>query len=73
MRSGTPNAARSHVLTSVPDEDAWRNYLNMGDDNLPGVLLLDESGRVLWSHVGVFDPNEYEHLKTVAAIVVGHQ
>lgn len=73
MRSGTPNAARSHVLTSVSDEDAWRNYLNMGDDNLPGVLLLDESGRVLWSHVGVFDPNEYEHLKTVAAIVVGHQ
>lgn len=73
MRGGTPDAARSHVLTSTSDEDAWKNYLNLRDDKLPGVLLLDESGRVLWSHVGVFDPDEYEELKTIARNTLGQQ
>ena len=73
MRGGTPEIARSHVLTSASDEDAWKNYLNMHDDSLPGVLLLDESGHVLWSHLGVFSPNEYAELKTAAATALGHQ
>jgi hypothetical protein len=72
MRSGTPNAVRSHVLTSASDEDAWKNYLGMGNDSLPGVLLFDESGHALWSHVGVFDVHEYEALKTAAGAALGH-
>jgi len=63
MRRGTPEAARSHVLTCTSDEAAWKKYLAMSDDSLPGVLLLDESGRLLWSYTGIFDPDRYQALK----------
>jgi hypothetical protein len=72
MRSGTPEAARSHVLTSASDEDIWKKYLGMSNDNLPALLLLDESGHVLWRHVGVFDPGEYEKLKKAAGAALAH-
>jgi hypothetical protein len=72
MRSGTQDAARSHVVTSASDEDAWKNYIGMRDDTLPGIVLLDESGCVLWRHVGLFDAHEYEALKAVAITALGH-
>ncbi|MBV9497810.1 MAG: hypothetical protein JO138_00405 [Acidobacteriaceae bacterium] len=73
MRGGTPDAARSHVLTSASDEDAWKGYLGMRNDSLPGILLLDESGRTLWSHIGVFDPREYAQLKAAAGTALEHR
>ena len=70
MRSGTPGQQRSHVLTSASDEAEWKKYLDIGDDSLPGVLLLDTNGRVLWSYNGIFDAGRYEDLKaaTMAAL-----
>ena len=64
MRSGTPVGARAHVLTSASDDPAWKKYLALSDDSLPGVLLLDDVGRPRWSYIGVFDPEHYEALKT---------
>jgi hypothetical protein len=72
MRSGTPDAARSHVVISASDEDAWKNYLEMRDDNLPGIVLLDQAGHVLWRHVGLFDAHKYEALRAAATNELGH-
>ena len=66
MRGGTPAAARSHVLTSASDSDAWKKYLNIRDDTLPSVLLLDASGHARWSYNGIFDPTQYQALKELA-------
>jgi hypothetical protein len=63
MRSGTPLAARSHVVICTSDEAAWKKYLGLADDALPGVLLLDSSGHVRWSYDGVFEPGRYSALK----------
>jgi len=63
MRGGTPAAAQGHVLTSISDNDVWKKYLNMRDDALPGVLLLDGSGRARWDFNGIFDPAPYRALK----------
>jgi len=72
MRGGTPLAAQGHVLTSTSDNDAWKKYLNMRDDAVPGVLVLDTSGRARWSLNGVFDPGQYEALKkAVEALLEG--
>src|SRR5215472_11907752 len=72
MRRGTPAAAHGHVLTSTSDNDAWKKYLNMRDDAVPGVLVLDTSGRARWSLNGVFDPGQYEALKkAVEALLEG--
>jgi len=48
---------------SASDEIVWKRYLGMRDDSLPGVLLLDESGRPRWSYSGVYDPEHYRALK----------
>jgi hypothetical protein len=70
MRSGTAVAAQGHTLTSTSDNDAWKTYLNMRDDALPGVLLLDSSGRARWSYNGVFDPSRYQALKEVTEAIL---
>jgi hypothetical protein len=73
MRSGTPDAARAHVLTSASDEAAWKKYLDITDDSLPSVLLLDERGHRLWSYNGTFDPDRYKALKTATAAALQHR
>jgi hypothetical protein len=45
----------------------------MRDDSLPSVLLLDESGRLRWSHNGNFDPDRYQALKTATAAALDHR
>jgi hypothetical protein len=72
MRSGTPDAARPHVLTSASDEAAWKKYLNITDDSLPSVLLLDETGHRLLGYNGTFDPDRYKALKTAADAALQH-
>ena len=67
MRSGTPDAARSHVLTSASDEGAWKQYLDMSNDSLPSILLLDESGHLRWSYNGILDTEHYQALKIATA------
>jgi hypothetical protein len=65
IRRGTLETQRSQVMTSASNESAWKEYLGMRDDSLPGVLLLDESGHLRWSFNGVFDPDHYNSLKMV--------
>ncbi len=66
IRKGTPVAAHSHVLTSATDEAEWKQYLKLKDDNLPAVLLLDQTGQVRWSYKGEFDPEHYGEMKNAA-------
>jgi hypothetical protein len=72
MRSGTPPAARGHVLVSVTDEALWKKYLDLRDDKLPAVLLLDGSGHVRWNYNGVFEPGRYSALKATTTDLLQH-
>lgn len=72
MRSGTPPAARGHVVVSISDEAVWKKYLDLSDDKLPGVLLLDGSGHVRWSYNGVLEPDRYSALKTATTDLLQH-
>lgn len=72
MRGGTPTAARGHVLTSTSDEAVWKAYLHVTDDSVPAVLLLDTSGRALWSYNGSFDLKHYQDLKTAVTTALQH-
>jgi hypothetical protein len=66
MRSGTPPAARGHVVVSISGEAVWKKYLNLRDDKLPGLVLLDGSGRVRWSYNGILEPGRYSALQAAA-------
>jgi len=67
MRGGTPVDKRPHVLTASSDEAAWKSYLELKDDSLPGVLLLDRAGRLLWVYIGVFEAVRYQTLQAATS------
>ena len=71
MRRGTAVSEQAHVVTATVGEDAWRDYLKLNDDNLPAVVLLDQTGRLSWFYNGSFDLAHYNLLKTAAKAALG--
>jgi len=64
MRKGTPAPQQDRSLIMTKDETAWKRALRSTQDNLPVVVLLDPSGRVLWTYEGVFRSDAYGQLKS---------
>ena len=64
MRSGIPDRlARVRTITLYLDKDAFRQALDMPDEDHIYVLLLGENGQVLWRERGVFSPDKGAALK----------
>jgi hypothetical protein len=64
MRKGTPPQLLERSLILTRDEKAWKHAVESKHDNLPVVVLLDATGRVLWTYEGVFGDEPYRELKT---------
>lgn len=55
MRAGIPDRlARQRTITLYLDKDTFRQALDMPDEDHIYVLLMDDSGQVLWRERGVF-------------------
>jgi hypothetical protein len=48
MKKSVPAAEHDTFVVLTQDDKAWRTYFDVGDDQVPYVMLLDESGKVLW-------------------------
>jgi hypothetical protein len=48
MKKGVPAAEQDYFVVLTEDEKRWRSYFEVGDDQLPYVMLLDPSGKILW-------------------------
>jgi len=64
MRKGTPPQLLERSLILTKDEKAWKHAVEVKHDNLPVVVLLDATGRVLWTYEGSFGDEPYRELKT---------
>jgi hypothetical protein len=64
MRKGTPPQLLERSLILTKDEKAWKHAVEVKHDNLPVVVLLDATGRVLWTYEGLFGDEPYRELKT---------
>lgn len=64
MRKGTPQPLLERSLIMTKDEKAWKHALESKHDNLPVVVLLDATGRVLWTYEGLVGDEPYRELKT---------
>lgn len=63
MKKGVPQEAHNRFLIVTSDEAAWKKYLNVTDDELPYLVLIDGSGRLVWKDQGVFAEKQYEALR----------
>jgi hypothetical protein len=48
MKKGVPPAERDSFVVLTEDAKPWRSYFDVGDDQVPYVMLLDPSGKILW-------------------------
>jgi hypothetical protein len=48
MRKGVPPAEQTNFIVLTQDEQPWRAYFDVSDDQVPYVVLIDATGKVLW-------------------------
>lgn len=48
MKKGIPAAEQDYFVVLTEDAKPWRSYFEVGDDQVPYVMLLDQSGKILW-------------------------
>jgi hypothetical protein len=48
MKKGVPAAEQDYFVVLTEDAKPWRSYFQVGDDQVPYVMLLDQSGKILW-------------------------
>ena len=63
MRAGIPDpVARERTITLYLDKNAFRQALQLPDEDDIYVLLLDRQGQVLWRTEGAFTPEKGDSL-----------
>jgi hypothetical protein len=66
MRAGIPDVvARERTITLYLDKKAFREALQLPDEDNIYALLLDRQGRILWRAEGSFTPEQGESLVAV--------
>ncbi len=48
MRRSVPEADQSTFVVLTQDEKLWRTYFDVGDDQVPYVVLIDGTGKLQW-------------------------
>ena len=48
MKKGVPAAEQDSFVVLTEDAKPWRSYFDVGDDQIPYVMFLDPSGKILW-------------------------
>ena len=48
IKNGVPAAERDSFVVLTEDEKSWRTHFDVGDDQVPYVVLIDAAGKVLW-------------------------
>ncbi len=62
MRRGTPKADHENVITVYGGTDSWKERLGFKDSKAAHVILLDQSGHVVFLRAGGFDESAFEEL-----------
>jgi hypothetical protein len=48
MKKNVPAAEQDSFVVLTEDPKPWRSYFDVGDDQIPYVMLIDPSGKILW-------------------------
>jgi hypothetical protein len=64
MRRGTPRANQENVITVYGDTDSWKQRVGFKDAKIAYMILIDQSGKVVWRHAGNLDEEPYHALSS---------
>jgi hypothetical protein len=62
IKSGMPPDVRDRTILYYKEEAVWKQRLAVSDDKRAYVVLVDGSGRVLWTNSGPFSEAEFAKL-----------
>ena len=72
MRRGTPKADQENVITVYGGTDAWKQRVGFHDPKAAYLMLIDQSGKVVWRYAGNLEEGPYHALSTqVAELLAG--
>jgi hypothetical protein len=52
MKKSVPAAEHDTFIVLTQDEKPWKDYFDVGDDQVPYVVMIDAAGKVLWRGQG---------------------
>lgn len=64
MRRGTPKADHEHVITVYGGTDPWKERMGYKEPNTAYLILIDQAGKVVWTHSGGFEEDQYKTLSS---------
>lgn len=72
MRRGTPKADHSHVITVYSNADAWKRRVGFDNPKAAYLILIDQSGKIVWRYTGSLEKKPYEALSSeVSKLLAG--
>ncbi len=67
MRAGTKESQRKNSATLYPkDADEFKRQLRISGDTIEHVMLVDNSGKIIWYHRGAATPQTLQDLREAA-------
>ena len=66
IKSGMPQAVRDRTIISYKEEVIWKQRLAVYDDKRAYVMLVDGSGKVVWTNSGAFTESECTKLLSMS-------
>jgi hypothetical protein len=63
MRKGTPEPLHAHSLLMTRDLNRWKQVTGAKDEHVPLMVIFDASGRIAWTHEGLFSSESYREAK----------
>jgi hypothetical protein len=62
MRRGTPKADHENVITVYGGTEPWKQRLGVKAEDSASLVIVDQTGRVVWRHAGPFEETSYQAL-----------
>ena len=62
MRRGTPKADQENVITVYGGTELWKERLGVKAEDAAYLVIVDQTGKVVWRHSGPFEGTSYQAL-----------
>lgn len=73
MRRGTPKADYENVITVYGGTEPWKQRLGVKGEDSAYLVVIDQKGKVVWRHSGLFDETSYQSLAVQVRQLVSAQ
>jgi hypothetical protein len=63
IKKGIPQEKHPQAIRITKDEKLWKERMQVSNDDVAYLMLLDQSGKIIWMHNGEFKESKFAKLK----------